>query len=404
VVKFASLGIFVFRQLAVSAVLVLSVGSCPATAQTGSNPQREFSELSAQAAAARDSNRLQDALVLYRKALTRKPAWAEGWWSLGTISYDQNSYAEAARAFQKVIALAPSDGTAYVMLGLCEFELGYNDAALKHIERGENLGLDQDPDLRHVALYHQGVLLQRKEKFQAAREILEQLCLQGAEGDDISIALGMTMLRQASKTPPAAGSTDAGVVTKIGQAECLTAQKKFDEARSRFDAVLAGYSKYPEIHYAYGLALVEASALPAAIAQFRQEIENNPSDVISRLQIAAADYKIDSAAGLPYAEQAVKLAPKQPFAHLVLGLLLLDVDNFQRAIPELEIARKGFPSDARVYLALGTAYSRAGRRADAARARATAQRLSEHMQPENGLGSAQGTPDLPLSPPLRAPQ
>ncbi len=197
-------------------------------------------------------------------------------------------------------------------------------------------------------------------------------------------ALGMTLLRNRGKTPPQ-GSTDSEIVTRVGRAACLAAQKKFDEARVVLSAVITQYPKYPGIHYAFGLLLVEASDLPGAVAEFKQEIENNPSDVVSRLQIAAAMYKTDSAAGVPYAEEAVKLAPRQPFSHYLLGMLLLDIDNYQKAIPELEVAQKAFPRETRIYLALGTAYSRAGRKQDAARARATFQRLTaEGKQSKTG--------------------
>jgi tetratricopeptide (TPR) repeat protein len=127
------------------------------------------------------------------------------------------------------------------MLGLTEFELGNDDLALKHIDKGETLGLDPDVELRRVLLYDQGVLLQRKEKFHAAREILEQLCLQGVQGKNISNALGLTLLRQASKTAPEAGSPDADVVGRIREAECMAGEKKFDEAHKEFDAAVAQY-------------------------------------------------------------------------------------------------------------------------------------------------------------------
>ncbi len=157
--------------------------SPPASAAT-------FAKLSAQADAARDANRLDEALPLYRKALALRPGWAEGWWSLGTIAYDRNSYDEAARAFQKVTQLAPGNGTAYVMLGLSEFELGHDDSARKHLDKGAALGLDKDPELRHVALYHQGVLLQRQGQFEAARLTLGQLCLQGVQTDEVDHGAG----------------------------------------------------------------------------------------------------------------------------------------------------------------------------------------------------------------------
>ncbi len=351
-----------------------------------------------QADAARDASQLDDARLLYKKALTLRPAWAEGWWSLGTIAYDQNSFADAARAFRKVAELVPRNGTAYVMLGLSEFELGRDELALAHMEKGATLGLDKSPELRHVVLYHEGVLLQRKGRFQAARETLEQLCLQGVQNDEVVNALGMTLLRHREKNPPASGSVDAEVVSQVGHAGCLSGQKKFDEARTVLSAMVGRYPKYSGIHYAFGLILVEASDLPAAVSEFKQEIENNPADLVSRLQIAAATYKTDSAAGIPYAEEAVKLVPQQPFSHYLLGMLLLDTDNYQKAIPELETAQKAFPREARIYLALGTAYSRAGRKADAAGARETFQRLTEEQKNSGALTGAGSADDgeIPL--------
>jgi cytochrome c-type biogenesis protein CcmH/NrfG len=90
----------------------------PLSAQTKPAHASNFAALAAKANAARDAERLDEALVLYRKALALRPRWPEGWWSLGTIEYDQNAYTEAVRAFQKVVALSPKNGTAYVMLGL----------------------------------------------------------------------------------------------------------------------------------------------------------------------------------------------------------------------------------------------------------------------------------------------
>lgn len=349
-------------------------------AQNHGASSSSFAAISVKADAARDAERLDDAVVLYKKALALRPGWAEGWWSLGTIQYDRNAYAEATRAFQRVTVLSPKNGTAYLMLGLSEFELGHDDLALQHIQKGEDIGLDKDVGLRHAVLYHEGVLLQRKGKFEAAQETLEQLCLQGVQNDEIANALGMTLLRSTAKNPPAQGSADANIVVRTGRAECLAGQKKYDEARPGFEEVVKENPNYPNIHYAYGLFLLEVRDLASGVEQLKQEIKNNPDHVFARLQIAAAQYKEDSAAGVPYAEEAVKLSPRLPLGHYLLGLLLLDVDQPERAIPELEVAEKVFLRDPQVYLALGSAYSRVGRKQDAARARATFERLSKEAE------------------------
>lgn len=339
-----------------------------------------FSSLSAQANAARDANRLDAAVVLYKKALALRPSWAEGWFSLGTIEYDRNNYAQAARALRKVRTLDPKQGTALAMLGLCEFELGQDELALKHIHDGIDLGMAEDPQLRHVVLYHQAVLLQRKGNFESAQETLEQLCLQGVRSDEIENALGMVLLRSQAKATPPPATRDAEVVSAAGRAECLAGQHKYDDGRAIFAPLVQRYPDYPNLHYGYGMFLLEARDTPSAIAEFKQEIRNTPDHVFAHLQIAAADYKVDSAAGLPYAEEAVRLNPRLPFGHYLLGLLRLDIDDYRGAIPELELAKKSFPRDSKLYFALGSAYARAGREQDAKRARETFARLQQEEQ------------------------
>jgi Flp pilus assembly protein TadD len=66
----------------------------------------------------------------------------------------------------------------------------------------------------------------------------------------------------------------------------------------------------------------------------------------------------------------------------LLGLLLLDTDAYAGAIPELEIAAKAFPREKKVFFALGSAYSRAGRRQEAESARTTFERLNKEPQSE----------------------
>jgi tetratricopeptide (TPR) repeat protein len=371
-------------RLAVAPALFLTLlvfpNSLSAGPQSRSPASSTFATISSKADAARDANRLDEALVLYRKALALRPKWAEGWWSLGTIQYDRNAYADAVSAFKAVVRLKPTDGTAHAMLGLSEFELGRDKQALQHIRTAKKLGIAKDAQLRNVVLYHDAVLLQRAGKFEAAKQTLQQMCLEGIENDQIATILGMVLLRTPNKTVPPSGSPDADVVSRIGNAECLAGKKNYDQAREIFKALVQQYPTYPNIHYAYGMFLLDAGDTATAVTEFKQEIENTPNHVFARLQIAAANYKTDSAVGLPYAAEAVKLNPRLPFAHYLLGLLLLDTDNYQKAIPELEVAKKSLPRESKLYFALGSAYSRAGREQEARQARQTFTRLQQAEQ------------------------
>ena len=64
----------------------------------------KFDALSAQADAARQAGRLDEAVDLYRKALAVKPDWREGLWSLGTMLYELDRFGEARDAFRRVLA------------------------------------------------------------------------------------------------------------------------------------------------------------------------------------------------------------------------------------------------------------------------------------------------------------
>ncbi|HYA78865.1 MAG TPA: tetratricopeptide repeat protein [Candidatus Bathyarchaeia archaeon] len=336
-----------------------------------------FDSLSQRANAARDADRLDEAVALYKKALALQPKWAEGWWSLGTIEYDRNNYRSAAAAFRQLLPLAPKNGTEYAMLGLCEFELGQDEAALKHFEQAKNLDISTNQQLRRVVMYHYGILLLRAGKFQAAQTVLGGLCLDSVPDGETIKDLGLAVFRLSPQTAPPQDSPGAAIVQRSGHAACLTVQKKYDEAHKEYADLVAEYPGYPNIHYVFGKFLAESGDTAEAVTEFQKELTNNPKDINSRLEIAATEYKVNSSAGIPYAEEAVTLNPHIPFAHYLLGLLYLDTDAYQKAIPHLEIAEKAFPKDPKVYFALGSAYARAGRKEDAARARAEFQKLSQ---------------------------
>jgi predicted Zn-dependent protease len=161
----------------------------------------------------------------------------------------------------------------------------------------------------------------------------------------------------------------------------------YDDAGNIYRDLVQRSPDFPNVHYAYGRFLMEFDDSENAIAQFQQEIKNNPGHVRARVQIAIALYRVDSAAGIPYAQQVVKLQPHYPFGHYLLGLLYLDSGDVGRSIPELETAARIVPREAQFQFALGNAYAKAGRKHEAARARATFRRLGGGNQTPAGPNS-----------------
>jgi tetratricopeptide (TPR) repeat protein len=375
---------------------IFALDCYPICAQSSPSPpavskveSKRFQALAHSADDARDAGRLDEAAKTYRRALALNPKWTEGWWSLGTLYYDDDKYAEAALAFGRVVLLDPKQGTAHAMLGLCEFEMGQDEQALKNIEESKALGVLEDKQLRDVVMYHDGVLLQRAGQFEAAKAALTSLCLNGVRSDELVAIFGMVALRMRAKVPPDPGTEAREMVELAGRGACLSGAKDYDAAKAEFERLIARAPNFPLAHYAFGCMLVDARDIPGAVREFEAEIAEEPKSVLPRLHIAVAEYKVDSAAGLKYAKEAVQLDPKLPLAHYLLGLLLLDTGAYKQAVPELEIARSAFPHEGRIDLSLATAYAHVGRTQDAARARAE---FARKKQAEQKL--AEGTVEI----------
>ena len=358
-----------------AALALLVLLPISAESQTKS-PGESFASLSTRAAQARDSEHLDEAVALYTKALALRPKWSEGWWSLATIEYDRDHYAKAARGFEKVIALDPKNGTAHAMLGLCQFELQQDDAALKNLLAAENIGVVKDQQLRLVALYHMAVLELRAGKYGAAKETFGQLARDKIRSPELTNGMGLAALLIKPQDAPAEGTPGARVVQQVGEAEVLLTANDFDPAKQQYAQLTAEFPAYPNLHFAFGRLLLETHENDQAVQEFQAELQRDPKHVNSMLEIAVALELVDPQGGLKYAEEAAKLSPQLPFAHYLLGMLRMETGDAAAAIVELEIARKAFPSEAGVYFSLGKAYARVGRKEEAAKARAEFARLN----------------------------
>jgi predicted Zn-dependent protease len=83
----------------------------------------------------------------------------------------------------------------------------------------------------------------------------------------------------------------------------------------------------------------------------------------------------DADQAMEYAERAVKASPGDFSAHIALGRALLAKENPGRAAVELEAAVKLAPAVPEAHFSLASAYSRMGRKEDAARELAEFKRL-----------------------------
>jgi len=327
---------------------------------------------------ARQANQLREALDHYNSALKLRPSWKEGWWNTGAILYEQDHYTEARDAFRNLVSLDANNGPAWGMLGLCEFQTREYDRAIVSLLRGRSLGLAGNQELESVVRYHAALLYIHFEQFEIAFDVLNEFLRAGNDSPKVVQAFGLAILRMPyleTEIP----SDQRELVLTAGRAGVGMASRRPEAAQAAFDQLMARYSNAPNVHYAYGVFLLNQDS-DAALKEFKRELEISPQHQPSMVQMAFEYLKRDDYnTALPLAERAVQLAPKMFPARNVLGRILLQLGQIDRAIKELEEGARLAPTSPQMHYALGRAYRRAGREDDAKRETALFQKLEEEF-------------------------
>ena len=334
----------------------------------------EFERLVKQAEEARLAERWEEAIGLYGKAVKLKPDYVEGYWYQGTAYYTLDDYPNCRDAFRRVTRLAPENGAAQAFLGLCEFGLKEYDRALQHLLQSRTLGVGDIPELGSTARYHAAILMTRLDQHERALETLGEFAQEGNDNPRVIEALGIATLRMPmlpTEVPP----DRREMVLMAGRASYMMATRNTSAADAAFAALVSRYPETPNVHYAYGVYLLQEQP-DKALDELKRELEIQPEHPSSLMQIAY-EYlaRGDAAEALPWARRAAAAAPNAFAARKALGQALLETGDLEGAVRELELGLKLAPESPGLHFIIARAYQRAGRMDEATRAREEFTRL-----------------------------
>ncbi|HUZ03825.1 MAG TPA: tetratricopeptide repeat protein, partial [Acidobacteriaceae bacterium] len=358
------------RETRILQLYAASPAMSAAASNTASPDSSEAAEISRKASAFEASGNIAAAVQLYQQELQTYPAWDAGRWSLNMLYYSTENYAQAIPALQRWVEQKPNDGTAWAVLGLCEFATNDTSNAFIHLERGQQLGLHGDPQEVQLATYHLAILLNQKGQFDRAKDLLAPVASSGALAEQVQIALGMSLLR-IPKLPNQAEPSQLPLLQRSGTIVVLMQNSKYDAAYQQFQELLLQYPAQPYLHYAYGMELAALSRYDEATAEMHRASQLLPDSELPYIWLALiALRQHQPAAALSPAQRAVQLAPNSAEAHYMLGRAYLESGQTQAAIPELEAASSRMPDSPEVHFALAKAYTKANMPEKAAQERA----------------------------------
>ena len=374
-------------RLSFSLLLVFAIGYSLIHAQTESRATKaaagtqpttqsnaEFENVVKIAHEARMARRLDEAIESYKKAVRIRPEWPDGWWFLGAIHYEKDLYPEARDSFSKLVSLEPARGPAWAMLGLCQFQTREYERSIASLERGYSLGLKDNKELTSVVVYHSALLYVRFGQFEMAFDVLRTL--NSYDNQKIIQAFGLIMLRMPTLPTEIPGDKQEEVLL-AGRAGASMAARHIDASRRAFDELLTRYPNDPNVHYSFGVFML-AQDVETALKEFRRAQELDPNHQPALVQMAFEYLKrreYDTA--LPLAEKSVALAPQMYAARNVLGRVLLELGQIERAIHELEEGIRLAPASPEMHFALARAYTRVGRKQEAEREHEIFKKLQE---------------------------
>ena len=353
-----------------------------------------FDQLLASAEKARDENRNDEAIRLFRLALTQKPDSEEGLWYLGTALYEREHFAEARDVLRRFMTLRTDAGPGWALLGMSEFQSRDYKRALGHLQRAIAQGMGDREDLAQTVYYHVVILLSRFEHYDDSMDLLQKMLAFGRPEPGLLEPAGLAGLRL-PYLPAEIPADQRDLVMLAGKAVMAMHMEHYEEADSEFKRLVEIYPNEPGVHFLRGGYLFQLHP-KEAVPEFERELEISPSHVVARVRLAqqfVTDGDFDRALAL--AQQAIQLDPKRASAHMMAGEALMAKGDAVNGIRELEAARDADWSIGRVHWDLLRAYAAAGRKDDAGREKKEIEKLfhgDPSHQPQSIGESAHDSP------------
>lgn len=341
----------------------------------GQEAYPQFADVAARAAAARDQQNLPLAIQLYTQAEQINPAWQEGWWYLGVLQYSSNQYPGAIDAFSHLLRLAPTAVPAMALRGLCEFETGTYDDALRDLDEAVAHGAANEPRNEQIIRYHLALLLAHAARFEDALAQYAALARLRAEAPDLYIAIGLAGTRS-TFFPADVGATERAFYESAGHAGYVFLSGDDEEADHLFTALFAQNPTRPGLHFYYGYLLFPHDPSMAG-DQFREELALKPTGETQALLALTLIYEGHFTEALQPAQAAYDADPNLHIAQIALGRALAEAGDVKRGTDLLNAAVQRDPNALEAHLGLASIYSRSGNREEEARERKTCRDLAK---------------------------
>ena len=281
------------------------------------------------------TNRSDQAITVYRRALQLSPDDKAILLNLGLVYFRQEAHSRALPYFARVVAIDPAHMQARQLLAVCRAYTGQLPAAIHDLEA-----------LHAAAPRDEGILF--------------LLGFSYLKNHDPEKAKGIFQLML-----EAAGPARAQFL--LGRANYEATM--FSQAEEAFSEVLRVDPKFPGVHLELGKVYISLRRTDDALRELNMALKQDPADVdasyfLGGLLVQEGRYQ----EGMPYLERAKEAKPDFWAPYFYLGKARLRLEQPAEAVVLLQRAVALNPDDASAFYDLSRALQACGREAEARRA------------------------------------
>ena len=289
----------------------------------------------------------EQAVVEYKHALQLQPANVRVRLNLALAYYKASEIFDAAEEAQGVLKAEPENRQAIFLLADCDLRMGENQKVIDLLTPLE-AQLSSDNGFNYML----GTALIREK--QAARgQVLVDRILRNGDSAEARLMMGETKMSIAD----------------------------FRGALDDFQKAVELNPKLPDVYSYYGMALAATGDTPQAAVAFRKELDGNPNDYTSNVQLGILLKQEEDYAGARRCfQKALAARPHDAAVRYQIATLDLQNGEVDKARTSLESLTKEIPQFVEAHVSLATVYYRLKRKEDGDKERAIVLDLNAKSQ------------------------
>ena len=212
---------------------------------------------------------LDEALEAYKKSISLKPDFAEGYSNMGVTLKNQGKLEEAIEAYKKSIALKPNDADTFYIMGVALKDQGKLEEAIKAYKNSISLRPN------YAEVYNNlGVVFQAQGKFDEAIQVFDKAILFKSDYAEAYNNKG-ALLQELGKFDEAMEALNKSITLRPNYSDAYNNIGLTLQSKGRLDEALASYTKaialkpdYAEAHQNLGLTLLNIGKLKEGLDEF----------------------------------------------------------------------------------------------------------------------------------------